>query len=89
MGGPDAGVRAAIQHSGGAAAGCLDAVDRSLGLEVSRDLDAEIDLQAGAGRTGGVVVEEDVVAIAAQARVVAQKGPYLVQGGCEGLCNLP
>ena len=84
----DAAVGPAVDDDGGAAGGRLDAGDGGLGLEVPRYLDAEIDLQAGSGRTGNVVVEEDVVAIAAQARVVAQKGPYLVQGGREGLRNL-
>ena len=72
MGHRDAAVAPAVHHDGRAAGGRLDAGQGPLGLKMPRNLHSEIDLQAGSGLMGGMVVEEDVVAFTAQARDNAQ-----------------
>jgi hypothetical protein len=72
-----------MDDHGSAAGRRLDAADRRRGLEPPRHLDAEIDVHAGRRMARCVVIEEDVVAVAAQAGMAAQESPDLVQGRSE------
>jgi len=79
-------VGAEVEGGGDFSGGRLGGEDFAVRLEGADDFDAEVDVH-GQVAGCGVVVEEDVVSVGAEAGVAAEEVPDLIEGGLPGVAD--